>query len=71
MKQLIIVLIIVSMAFGFWLIFPVIIGLKAIKRLQTAEYTLQLGMYPVLVLLFVNVLAGILMLSLKDSDLES
>lgn len=69
MKQAAKILNILSMIFGFWLILPLIFGLDANKKLDTAKTKAELGSSPILVLLFVNFISGILMLIMTDEDL--
>lgn len=68
MVQAIKILNILTMVFTFYLIFPLIIGINANKALDNASSKKDLGSYPILVLLFVNLISGILMLSLSDAD---
>jgi hypothetical protein len=71
MKQAAKILIWLSIIVGFWFILPLIFGFPALKKLDTAQTTSELGSSPILVLLFVNTIAGILMLVMKDSDLKA
>ncbi len=71
MKQVAKVFIIIGLIVGFWAILPLIFGIPALKKLDQAQTTAELGASPILVLLFVNVIAGILMLVMKDSDLQA
>lgn len=57
------VFIILSMICGFWLIFPLVLGFIALKKIK--EGTMTTG-WAVVVLLFVNTIAGILLLIDKD-----
>jgi hypothetical protein len=69
MKQLAKIFIILGMVVGFWAIIPLIVGIPALKRLDTSRTREELGSYPILVLLFVNIVAGIVMFIMKDEDL--
>jgi hypothetical protein len=71
MKQAAKIFIWLSIVLGFWVILPVVFGLPALKKLDTSKTTAELGSSPILVLLFVNVIAGILMLVMKDADLQA
>jgi len=51
------------------LIYPIIIGVKAFKKLDTANSVEELKTLGILSLLFVNLLAGIFILCLKNEDL--
>jgi len=68
-KQAAKIFIIIGMVVGFWCILPLVFGIPALKKLDAAKTKEDLGSTPVLVLLFVNLVAGILMLVMKDSDL--
>ena len=68
-KQAAKIFIIIGMVVGFWCILPLVFGFPALKKLDAAKTTKDLGSSPILVLLFVNPVAGILMLVMKDSDL--
>ena len=69
MKQLAKIFIILGMVVGFWAIIPLIVGIPPLKRLDTSKTREELGSYPILVLLFVNIVAGIVMFVMKDEDL--
>jgi hypothetical protein len=69
MKQVAKIFIILGMVVGFWAIIPLLVGIPALKRLDESKTRADLGSYPVLVLLFVNIVAGIVMLVMKDEDL--
>lgn len=69
MKQVAKIFIIIGMIVGFFAIIPLIVGIPALKRLDESKSKAELGSYPVLVLLFVNIIAGIIMLVMKDEDL--
>ena len=53
------VFIIIGMIVGFWSILPLIFGFSALKKIKNDEVTVGTG---VLTLIFVNVIAGILLL---------
>ena len=63
------IFIIISMVCGFWTIFPLIFGGIALKKLKTATTKSELTGSAICTLIFVNVLAGIFMLCIKDEDL--
>ncbi|MBQ4128241.1 MAG: hypothetical protein IJD68_00540 [Ruminococcus sp.] len=58
------VLIILTMIAGFWLIFPLVLGIIALKKINTNTMTTG---WAVVVLLFVNTIAGILLLCDKST----
>jgi len=63
------VFLIIGMVIKFWLIIPLVIGILAFKKLNVAKTKEELGIaYPILVILFVDIIAGILMLLMKDQD---
>lgn len=63
------ILIIIGMVCQFYLIFPLILGAIALKKLNKAEKKADFSTgWSVVVLLFVNVIAGILLLVMKDED---
>lgn len=63
------VFIILGMIFQFYLIFPLILGAIALKKLKTAEKADDFGIgWKIVVLLFVNIIAGIILLVMKDAD---
>ncbi len=64
------VFIILGMIFQGILIFPIIIGAIALKKLKTVTSKSELTAIGVLTLLFVNLIGGILMLCLSDADLQ-
>ena len=53
------IFIIIGMIVGFWSILPLIFGFSALKKIKNDEVTVGTG---VLTLIFVNVIAGILLL---------
>jgi hypothetical protein len=70
MKQAARIFIILGIILGFWAILPIIFGLPALKKLDAASTKAELGSTPIIVLLLVSPIAGILMLVMKDSDLQ-
>ena len=71
MKKITKILIIVGMVVSWFLIYPVVLGICAIKKLETAKFKNDLVGWAVITLVFVNPVAGILMLTLRDEDLGS
>lgn len=63
------VFIIIGMVCGFWTILPLIFGIMGLKKLKTATRKEELTVTAILVLIFCNLIGGILMLCLKDQDL--
>lgn len=64
------VFIIIGMIYSGLLIFPIIIGIFALKRIENASTKDELTTYGILVLIFVNLLGGIFMLCIKEEDLK-
>ncbi len=64
MKTVAKVFMIIGMVCGFWTILPLIFGIIGLKKLNNGEMTTG---WKVLILLFVNVIAGILLLCDKDA----
>ncbi|MBQ9781396.1 MAG: hypothetical protein IJW00_10710 [Clostridia bacterium] len=63
------VFIILGMIFQFYLIFPLILGAIALKKLKTAEKADDISTgWKIVTLLFVNIIAGIILLVMKDTD---
>ncbi len=69
MKNLIRIMVIIGMVSGGILIFPIIFGIKALKELDEAMSPKDLQNTAILTLIFVNMIAGVLMLVIKESDL--
>ena len=63
------IFIMISMVCGFWTIFPLIFGGIALKISKTGTTKSELTGSAICTLIFVNVLAGIFMLCIKDEDL--
>jgi hypothetical protein len=70
MKTTIKVFIWIGMIVQFFLIFPIIIGAFALKKIETAKTKDELTGIAIAVLLLVNLVAGILMLTISDQDLQ-
>lgn len=63
------IFIILGMVFGFYTILPLIFGFIALNKLKKAEKKADFSTgWAVVVLLFVNIIAGILLLVMKDED---
>ncbi len=62
------VFIIIGMVSSFWCIFPIIVGSIALKKLTTATCKADVRTMGILVIIFTNIVGGILMLNLKESD---
>jgi undecaprenyl pyrophosphate phosphatase UppP len=71
MKTTIKVFIWIGMIFQFFLIFPIIVGALALKKLETARTKNELTGIAIAVLLLVNMVSGILMLTISDQDLNT
>lgn len=64
------IFIILSIIGGFWLIFPLVLGILSIKKLNTATSKDELTTLGILTLIFCSLIGGILMLCITDKDLE-
>lgn len=64
------VFLIIGMVFGAVLIFPIVLGILAYQKLDEAKNQEEIQLWAILSLLFVNIIAGILMLCLNDKDFE-
>lgn len=63
------ILIIIGIVCQFYLIYPIILGIIALKKLDKAEKKADFSTgWSVVVLLLVNLIAGILLLIMKDED---
>lgn len=65
------VFIILGMVFGFWMIVPLIVGIIALNKLNNAKSKSELTVVAICTLLFVNLIAGILMLCINDEQLKA
>ncbi len=70
MKTTIKVFIWIGMIFQFFLIFPIIVGVMALKKLDQAKTKEEITGMAGAVLLLVNGVAGILMLVITNQDLN-
>ena len=64
------ILIIISMAVGFWFIAPVVVGIVALSKLDQAKTKDELTGVAICTLLLCNTIAGILMLCITDEELQ-
>lgn len=62
---------IIGMVAGFWTIVAPIIGYFALKKMNEATCKSDLTTWAILNLIFCNIVGGILMLMLKDEDLQA
>lgn len=63
------VFIIIGMICGFYMIFPIILGLIALKKLNNATCKADFPTgWAVVVLILVNIIAGVLLLCMKDEN---
>lgn len=60
---------ILSMIFGFYLIYPLVLGIIANKKLNECKDIKSIHNWGIVVLLFVNLISGIIMLVMKEDDL--
>ena len=63
------VFIIIGMVFGFYLIFPLVIGILALKKLDEAKTKDELILMGILTLILCSLLGGLFMLLVKEEDL--
>ena len=63
------VFIIIGMICQFYLVVPLIIGILALKKLNTATKKSELTGMAIATLILCNGIAGVLMLCMKDQDL--
>ena len=60
---------ILSIIFGFYLIYPLVLGIIANKKLDECKDIKSIHNWGIVVLLFVNLISGIIMLVMKEDDL--
>ena len=60
----------IGMVANFYLIFPVIVGMNALNKLDTAKTKEELTTSAWLALVFCNLIGGICMLNIKDEELN-
>ena len=58
------------MCLTFYLVYPVILGIFAIKKLDNAKSTSELKTWGILSMFFVSTLGGIFMLCVRDDELS-
>ncbi len=63
------IFLILGMIYQAILIYPIVVGILALKKLNSANNVKELQTMAILSLLFVNMVAGILMFCMKDDDL--
>lgn len=62
------VFIILGMVLQFWMIFPLVLGIFALKKLKNATQKSELTGWAIVTLLCVNTIGGILMLLIPESE---
>lgn len=65
------VFIIIGMVVGCWMIYPLVVGFFALKKLKTATNKEELKVMSIVALLFCNIIGGILMLLIPDEELAA
>ena len=65
------VFIIINMIFLFWLIFPLVVGILALGKLNTAKKKDDLVVMGVITILFCSLLGGVFMLLVTDEELQN
>ena len=64
------VFLILGMIFQCYLIFPIVLGIFANRRLSTAKTSEELKGWGILSIFFISVLGGVFMLCVKDEELQ-
>jgi hypothetical protein len=59
-----------SIIFGFYLIVPIIVGIIALEKLDSAKSREEIKTIGILTLIFCSVVAGIIMLCIDDNELK-
>ena len=62
--------IVLGMVLGFELVFPIILGFKVLKKLNTTTNPNELRKWGLITLFLVSIIGGILVLILNKRDLE-
>lgn len=70
MKKLARGFIILSIVLGFWMIFPIVFGAIALRKLDSAKTPREIVGWGVVTLFFVSQVAGVLMLIMDEEDLQ-
>ena len=60
----------IGMVANFYLIFPIVVGVFALKKLQEASHREELKTMAIVTILFCNILGGIFMLCIEDKELQ-
>ena len=69
MKSAAKIFIIIGICVGFWAIVPLVVGIIALKRLESAKKSSDLVTIGILTLLFCTRIGGILLLCMREDDL--
>ena len=69
MKSAAKVLIVISIIFSFWAIYPLVLGIIAYKKLEECKEIEEIRVWGIVTLLLVSPIAGVLMLVMKEEDL--
>lgn len=69
MKDLAKIFIWIGIVTSFFLIFPIFVGLSALKKIDNAKTKAELGATPILVFFFVSPIAGIVLFVIDDKAL--
>ena len=70
MKKTAKIFIIIGMIFNCWLIFPVIVGVFALNKIDEAKTKEELKTFGIVTLLFCNLIGGICMLKISERELK-
>ena len=71
MKTCALIFTIIGMVLGCWLIYPIVIGIFSIKKMNEARTKDELTVWAIVNLLFCSLLGGVFMLCIKDEDLAA
>ena len=71
MKKAAKVFLVLGMIFQFYLIFPIVVGANAIKRINNAKTIDELRGYGIASIICVSVLGGIFMLHIRQEELNN
>lgn len=70
MKKLAKIFLILGICFTFYLVYPIILGVYSIKRLNRAKTVDELRSWGLISLFFVSVIGGVLMLCIRQEELD-
>lgn len=62
------IFIIIGMILTFYLVFPIVLGIIVIKKINSSNSVNELRSWSFITLFFISVIAGVLMLNLREED---